>query len=62
MYTQEQLDQAISTSLDSYYSHEQVDTMINKILEWDEDNDGMIGLIEAIHALKISTGIDSKSK
>jgi len=57
MYTQEQFNQAIENANRGFYSNEDVDLMINKILEWDANNDGTIGLIEAIQALKTSTGI-----
>jgi hypothetical protein len=57
MYTQEQLDTAIKEAKTGMFSNEDVNQMINKILEWDIDNDGTIGLIEAIQALKNATGI-----
>jgi len=57
MHTQEQLDQAVKEAKIGLYSDENVNLIINKLLEWDSDNDGTIGLNEAIQALKISTGI-----
>ena len=57
MYTQGQLDHAVLEATKGFYSSEDVNLMINKILEWDVDNDGTIGLVEAIQALKKSTGI-----
>ena len=41
----------------SLYTQEEVDLIINKMLEWDTNNDGKIGLIEAIRSLQISTGV-----
>jgi len=57
MYTQEQLDQASANAVKGLYTDEHVNMIINKILEWDTNNDGTIGLVEAIQALKISTNI-----
>ena len=57
MYTKEQFDEAIINAQQGLYTQQQVDVMINKILEWDTNNDGAIGLIEAIHALQLSTGV-----
>jgi len=57
MYTQEQLDTAVQQAKIGLYSDEDVNMMINKILEWDVDNNGTIGLIEAIQALKNASGI-----
>jgi len=57
MYTKEQLDQAKEEAKIGLYTNEAVELMINKILEWDVNNDGKIGLIEAIQSLKISSGI-----
>jgi len=59
MFSQSQMDEAILDAKKELYNQEQVDTMINKILEWDTNNDGAIGLIEAIHALQSVTGINS---
>ncbi len=40
------------------YTQEQVDSMVQKILLWgDTDNDGKIGLPEAIHAIQITSGL-----
>jgi len=57
MYTQEQMERAKEEAKRGLYTTEDVDLMINKILEWDYNNDGTIGLIEAIQSLKISSGI-----
>jgi len=57
MFTQSQLDQAINEEKKGLYTSESVNLMINKLLEWDVNNDGTIGILEAIQALKISTGI-----
>ena len=57
MFTQSQLDQAIAEAREGLYTSESVNLMINKLLEWDLNNDGTIGIVEAIQALKISTGI-----
>jgi len=59
MYTQGQLEHAVLDAKKGLYSSDDVNMMINKILEWDIDNDGTIGLIEAIQALKETTGIKS---
>jgi len=59
MYTQGQLDNAVLEAKKGLYSNDDVNMMINKLLHWDIDNDGAIGLIEAIQALKESTGIKS---
>ena len=37
---------------------EDMDQMVNQMLEWDTDDDGKVGLVEAIRALQISAGID----
>jgi len=57
MYTEDQLQQSIFEARKGLYTSENVEMMINKILEWDADNDGEIGLIEAIQALMITTGV-----
>ena len=57
MFSQHQLEEAISNAKKGLYNQEQVNIIINKILEWDTDNDGVIGLIEAIHALQMTTGV-----
>ncbi len=41
------------------YTQEDMDLMVNQMLEWDTNDDGKIGLIEAIRALQTSAGIDS---
>ena len=57
MYTQIQLEGAIENATKGLFNQEQIEIMINRILEWDTNNDGTIGLIEAIHALQLSTGV-----
>ena len=57
MYSQNQLDEAIKNAKKGLYNQEQIEVIINKILEWDTNNDGVIGFIEAIHALQLSTGV-----
>jgi len=42
------------------YTEEEVLNMINKLLEWDVNNDKQIGLIEALHVLKDLTSSGSK--
>jgi len=57
MYTNEELNQAVVEARKGLYTQKNVEDMVNKILEWDANNDGTIGLIEAIQALIISTDI-----
>ncbi|KPA17484.1 hypothetical protein MHK_002300, partial [Candidatus Magnetomorum sp. HK-1] len=57
MFSQSELDNAIFEARKGLFTSENVELMINKILEWDINNDGAIGLEEAIQALMISTGI-----
>jgi len=57
MFSKDELNDAVSNAKKGLYNQEQVDTIINKILEWDNNNDGVIGLIEAIHALQTTTGV-----
>jgi len=57
MFSQDELNNAIIEARKGLFTSENVELMINKILEWDVDNDGTIGLEEAIQALMISTGI-----
>jgi len=40
------------------YTEEQMNQMVSNILTWgDTNNDGKIGLAEAIHALRITSGV-----
>jgi len=57
MFTTNQVNEAILNAKKGLYNQEQVDTIINKLLEWDANNDGTIGLIEAIHALQKVTDV-----
>ncbi|KPA09784.1 hypothetical protein MHK_010011 [Candidatus Magnetomorum sp. HK-1] len=57
MYTEDQLQQSIIDARRGLYSQENMELMINKILEWDTNNDGKIGLAEAIQSLMISSGV-----
>ncbi len=40
------------------YTQEDMDLVVNQMLEWDTDDDGKVGLVEAIRALQISAGIN----
>jgi len=57
MISQSDLDNAIIEARKGLYTTENVELMINKILEWDTNNDGKIGLVEAIQSLMISSGV-----
>jgi len=57
MFSQAELDNAIIEARKGLFTPENVELIVNKILEWDVDDDGTIGLKEAIQALMISTGI-----
>ena len=57
MFSQDQLDEAVQNAKKELNNQEQVEIIINKILEWDTNNDGTIGLIEAIHALQMSIDV-----
>jgi len=43
MFTQVQVDEAVLNAKKGLYKQEQVEIIINKILEWDTNNDGVIG-------------------
>jgi len=57
-----QLDWVVSSEkpciCEGLYTQDEVDKLINNILDWDKNKDGHIGLIEAIHLIKESAGID----
>jgi len=42
------------------YSQQEVDKLINNILDWDKNKDGRIDLVEAIHLIKESAGMNNK--
>jgi len=44
------------------YTQDEVDLMVNKLLEWDANNDGKLDLTEAIHSLQISAGLPKRTK
>ena len=49
----------LNTKINSMFSMEQMEKMVNNILSWgDTDNDGKIGLKEAIKALMVTSGIN----
>ncbi|KPA12944.1 hypothetical protein MHK_006849, partial [Candidatus Magnetomorum sp. HK-1] len=49
------------SNCEGLYTQKQVDEIISNILCWgDTNNDGKIGLSEAIHALRVTTCIDKK--
>ena len=45
---------------EGYYSQQEVDKLINNILDWDKNKDGRIDLVEAIHLIKESAGMNNK--
>ena len=53
----------LNSKINSMYTIEQMEKMIENILNWgDTDGDGKIGIKEAIQALIITSGINSESK
>ena len=58
-YEQNQMIIELNSIIDSMYSREKMEEMVQKILTWgDINDDGKIGLNEAIKALMITSGID----
>ena len=43
------------------YTEEQMNQMVNKILGWDVNNDGTIGLVEAIQIIREASGFNNNS-
>ena len=60
MFTQVQIDQAVNDAIANLFTQAELDQAISaEIMNWDINEDGLIGLEEAIHALQVVSGVRS---